>query len=369
MQQCGSGQSSVYERYADALVSEFAMRCRELAEPIRTVYFGGGTPSALPADLLERLVAALLRSVEQWNGTCGRGGVSLDIEEVTIEANPEDITAERIESLRRAGVNRISIGVQAFDTKQLHDAGRAHDSAASLDALRLLSESGINYSADLIYGLPGQTVRSWHDQLNRLLEFRPPHISCYLLSYEPGTRLYAQRERGRVAEADEATATEMYRILCEQAEHQGYTHYEISNFALPGWHSRHNSSYWNLTPYLGLGCSAHSFDGRTRRFNPSSLIGYLSSIEKGKVAAEVDDETLTDQINDYIITSMRTSAGLSLPLVKTRWGSETLSRLLSNADPYLNNGRLQLQDSRFVIPEHHWLMADAILRDLILADD
>jgi oxygen-independent coproporphyrinogen-3 oxidase len=305
------------------------------------------------------------------------------ITEFTIEANPEDITAENLRQLRSVGVNRISIGVQSFDTAQLNRIKRFHDADTSIKALTVLRDSGINYSADLIYGLPGQSVESWQEQLKALLSFRPPHFSSYLLSYEPGTRLYAMKERGVVAEADEATAVEMYRILCREAAQMGYNHYEISNFALPGYEARHNSAYWDLSPYLGLGCSAHSFDGSQRRINPLHLQRYLQAINRGTDATEIDEET-----------SLRTAKGLSLELIRDRWGSSYAREVAANLTPELRLGHLaavsnqepaegsqSLQPqtaskplygqatagvSNYRIPEEFWLTADAIMREIIL---
>lgn len=370
------GGNTVYQRYVDALLVELKLRRNEISEPIRTIYIGGGTPSALPRNLLPELVKALLAEVDEH---------SL-VKEVTIEANPEDVTSESLKRWQDAGVNRISIGVQSFDSGELHDAGRRHPVEAGVRALELLHAERINFNADLMYGLPGQSLVSWSSQLRRLLSYSPNHVSAYLLSYEPGTKLFVRRAKGAVKEADEQLAVEMYTLLCEEMSRNGYRHYEISNFALPGYSSAHNSSYWNLTPYLGLGCSAHSFDGINRRFNPSNLIQYLHNIERGAVAAELDEETVTDRVNDYIITSLRTDRGLSVELVMQKWGGEVARNIIQNCAPFIEAGQLKFcqlaseaneeesaenlckhpSSGRIVIPEKYWLTADNILRNILL---
>jgi oxygen-independent coproporphyrinogen-3 oxidase len=362
-----SGHVEVMQAYCDAVIQEFELRCKEISEPLTTIYIGGGTPTALPMPLLTIFLQEVYSLANRFN--CGRAAIT----EFTIEANPEDITAENLRQLRSVGVNRISIGVQSFNTAQLNRIKRFHDADTSVKALTVLRDSGINYSADLIYGLPGQSVESWHEQLKALLSFRPPHFSSYLLSYEPGTRLYAMKERGVVAEADEATAVEMYRILCREAALMGYNHYEISNFALPGYEARHNSAYWDLSPYLGLGCSAHSFDGSQRRINPLHLQRYLQAINRGTDATEIDEETTLNSINDYIITSLRTAKGLSLELIRYRWGSSYAREVAANLAPELRLGHLAAVSnqepagvSNYRIPEEFWLTADAIMREIIL---
>lgn len=373
---CRQGGKDVYQRYVSALLSELKLRKDEINQPIQTVYIGGGTPSALPGDWLPKLVEAILQQIGEWD----------IVEEVTVEANPEDISLANLRRWRNAGVNRISIGVQSFEYEQLSKAGRQHSVEAALQALEILAVEGINYNADLIYGLPGQSLESWLSQLRKLLTYSPNHLSAYLLSYEPGTRLFVRRERGAVEEADESLVVAMYDALCHEMVLNGYHHYEISNFSKPEFASRHNSAYWDLTPYLGLGCSAHSFDGVSRRYNPSSLGKYLAKIERGVVAAEVDDESLTDRINDYIITSLRTCRGLSLDLVVEKWGRAAAEAILQKSLPFLKVGQMLFNyqsvlsfidvDPKWVvdssqcgflsIQESAWLTADCIFRELLL---
>lgn len=362
--------ANIFEQYCHTLLKEFENRQQELNEPITTIYIGGGTPTALPLQLLCSFIAQIKTRVDNFNhfSRASKSSVIQNtdlIQEFTVEANPEDITAENLLQLQAVGVNRISIGVQSFDSTQLNAIQRYHNAKTSLQALETLHQSGINYSADLIYGLPGQTCNSWEAQLKELLQFQPPHFSSYLLSYEPGTRLYAKRELGLVEEADEATAVNMYSRLIAVAKTYGYNHYEISNFALPGKEAVHNSSYWNLTPYLGLGCSAHSFDGINRRYNPSNLKQYLSS-----QTPIIDDETNINRINDYIITSLRTNKGLSTSLIREKWGSIYENKVMTKITDQIKDGKIiQTPNLTFIIPEIYWLTSDSILRELILDEE
>lgn len=345
------------EQYVASIVAELHLRIDEIPmSGISTIYIGGGTPSILPLKLLQQLVEGVFRELKSANALN-------EIEEFTIEANPDDISADVLNLYKNLGINRVSIGVQTFDDQLLSYLGRKHDSSQARNALELLSSSGFNYSADLIYGLPGQTLDDWEAQLSTLLSYEPPHFSSYLLSYEPGTRLYSRMITGKVEEASEELATTMYDHLISASASAGYEHYEISNFSRPGMAAVHNSNYWNLTPYLGLGVSAHSFDGLNRRSNPPKINTYIDSILACKPYCEVEEETDTDRLNDLIITSLRTSKGLDMNLLKQfpeRLQNEFAENLKSvGSCMYLESNRLK-------IPEESWLRSDAIFRDLIL---
>ena len=345
------------ELYVRALVAELRLRINEIrGNRISTIYIGGGTPSILPAPLLTQLIEGILNQLTSANALN-------EIEEFTIEANPDDISADVLNLYNNLGINRVSIGVQTFDDQLLSYLGRKHNSSQARNALELLSSSGFNYSADLIYGLPDQGLYDWQAQLSTLLSYEPPHFSSYLLSYEAGTRLYARLVAGKVEEASEELATSMYDHLISIASSAGYEHYEISNFSRPGKAAVHNSNYWNLTPYLGLGVSAHSFDGLDRRSNPPKINTYIDSILAGKPYCEVEEETDDDRLNDLIITSLRTSQGLDMNLLKQfpeRLQNEFAENLKSVGS------RIYLESNRLKIPEDSWLRSDAIFRDLIL---
>ncbi|MCC8038479.1 MAG: radical SAM family heme chaperone HemW [Bacteroidales bacterium] len=338
--------------YVQALLAEWA-----LIGPYQpyTLYIGGGTPSILPISQLQRLVH----------------GLEIDmtaLQEATIEANPEDVTPEWLHDIKRIGFSRVSMGVQSLRDPLLQAIGRRHSALQARHAVKLLQESGLEYSIDLIYGLPGQSLDVWDEALHEALAWRPPHISCYLLSYEPGTRLYAQLMAGKVEETPEQLASEMYQALCLAARQNGYHHYEISNFALHGHHAVHNSRYWDGTPYIGLGASAHSFDGSRRWSNPHSIKKYIDSLSRGHHPRVIENETIIDRVNDTIITRLRTSRGLSLGDFSRDFGPQALATLLHNAAPLLHSGSVLKQGTpapTLTIPESHWLIADAILRDLI----
>lgn len=338
-------------RYVDALIRELRMR-RDEVGPITTIYIGGGTPSVLPSGSLVRLVDAL--------PTDG-------IAEFTIEANPDHVTPQWVELVHSLGIDRVSIGIQSFVDAELAAVGRLHSADTARKALHTLRAGGISHiSADLIYGLPGQTIESWQYSLSELISFAPEHLSAYALQYEPGTRLYARMTAGRIVPTDDDTVARMYDMLCHQTARFGYRHYEISNFALDGCDALHNSAYWNLTSYLGLGASAHSFDGERRRYNPSDSRLYTRNIlDEGHVCCVIEEESRQSMCNDLIITALRTSRGLDLRLVEKLFGLPRRKRLEKAACPFISKGQIIAEDNTMKIAEQAWMVSDAILRELI----
>ncbi len=346
-------RASAAEGYVDALLTELSLRRDETADDFSTIYIGGGTPSVLPTGEISRIAEAIGRLTDM-----------KAVEEFTVEVNPEDVTEELLTAYRRIGINRISMGVQSFDDTLLKSINRRHTARQALEATRLLRAGNWNYSVDLMFGLPGQTLSAWQNDVNRIMQINPPHMSAYLLSCEPGTRLYAMLQTGKVTETPEQLASEMQQYVTDAARAHGYNHYEISNYAQPGFHSRHNSAYWTMTPYLGLGASAHSYDGNVRRINPANIKKYMASLSKGVAIAECEDETLDEIFNDYIIAGLRTADGLSIEALRQRFPEHYISDLLADAAPFINGGELVV-DSSLAIPECHWLKADAIMRDLL----
>lgn len=339
-------------RRADALVSaiksEWEARAPEIGghEAVRTIYIGGGTPSCLSASQFACLADAL--------------PYSRQIEEYTIEVNPEDVTPQSVKLWRGHGVNRISMGIQSFDDSELKAINRRHNPDDALRAVETIRDGGIeNISCDIIYGLPGQSTASWRHTLDKLLSLGIPHFSAYCLSYEEGTLLFRRLQQGLINAASDEVIAAMYDYLCEAAADAGFEHYEIANFARKGKRSVHNSNYWNATPYLGLGPGAHSCDTHgIIRFNPPDIRNYTDSTQP---VCRIDEENETDRFNDLVITGLRTADGIRLDRV----GNDRLDILLRDAAPYLSRDMLRLADGRLSIPEKHWLVSDSIIRDIM----
>lgn len=328
-----SGPLKLFEpaSYFAAVGREYNARRGEIGK-IATVYFGGGTPGSVNP-----------RYFVPYFALC-RG-------EKTVEVNPENITAEYARQLLDSGANRVSMGVQSLVDSELRAIGRRHSAADARQAFATLRRAGFsNISLDLIYGLPGQTLESWRYSLRELIALKPEHISAYLLSYEEGTLLTAKRNKGMIQEADEELVVTMYEILCEETRRVGYLHYEISNFALHGYEARHNSAYWDMTPYLGLGPGAHSFDGKIRRENPGYLKDYLHNPEGFAIVEEEDED---NRFNDLLITSLRTARGID-PAVFTPRELIKAEKLLE----YNEAGRLRISEAA-------WLHSNSILLELL----
>lgn len=350
---CHHDGTAVYANYIGALAAEWISRRDEINEPVHTIYIGGGTPSIVAPELFRPLLDVLPVK---------------GIEEFTIEANPEDVTPQWAEAIRRLGINRVSMGAQSMIDSELKAVGRRHTAADTMKAYDILRRCGFeNISLDLIYGLPGQTMETWLQSLDTLLELQPEHLSAYSLTYEEGTRLNAMRLAGKVIPASDSVTEEMYQLLCAKTASAGYSHYEISNFALPGKHARHNSSYWNFTPYLGLGVAAHSFDGiGTRRVNPPDIAAYISVMQAGEIFFTAEEETATDLYNDYIITHLRTLHGIDPSALEMRFGADMLRRFNNDIAPHAAAGRIERNQGRWRITPTAWLVSDAILRDIII---
>jgi len=343
--------------YVDALIGEAVLRRCELhGEAVRTLYLGGGTPSQLPLPLLSRLVEGL------------RGALDLHgVEEFTIEANPDDVTPEWCAALPALGVNRVSMGVQSFEDRILRAIGRRHTSQQVVKAVENLHDVGIgNISLDLIYGLPGQTLDSWAESVDRAITLGPRHVSAYWLTYEPGTRLWRQREQGEVTEVPEDVCIAMYHLLVKRLQEAGFEHYEISNFSLPGYHSRHNSSYWDGTPYLGLGAAAHSYDRNVRRSNPHDLHAYITCIAAGKTACIEEEMTLWERYDERVMLSLRTAAGMDVECLRQEFGDELAEHFLHEVQRHIAAGNIRREgDSRYVLTTDGILLSDSVMRDLM----
>lgn len=304
------------QKYVDALCQELRLRRGEMSNPLRTVYFGGGTPTILSLGQLGRVVNAIRQ-----NYATGA------LKEATIEANPEDLTPEYAAGLRGLDFfDRVSIGVQSFRESDLRMLNRRHGARQAVEAVENVAAAGFhNISIDLIYGLPGQTLADWQDNLSRLAVLPVSHFSAYALTVEEGTMLERQVVQHRVTPADEETVLAQYDALLAWATREGFEQYEISNFSRPGCRSQHNSRYWDRTPYLGVGAAAHSFDGVRRRWNVADVGQYIASVAVGGPLHGQETLIETDAYNEYVMTALRTTAGVE----KARVGepfAETLAQ-------------------------------------------
>lgn len=361
----GGSRGADWGRFCDALTREIHERRDQLPYSPTTIYIGGGTPSLMPAESLKGLTDSIADTF---------GGI--DPEEFTIEANPDDVCQELIDSWQEAGINRVSLGVQSLVDEELKAVGRRHTAETARRALRMLRPAFGNISADLIFGLPGQTMESFRYSVESLLELRPDHISAYSLMYEEGTALTALVKAGRMTRSDEDLSVEMFSYLTDRLRTAGFRRYEISNYARPGYESRHNSAYWYGLPYLGLGPSAHSYDGRSiRRANPCDIRGYLdrfSPIGDGnaKTGSQpfYSEEQLTEeeQREEMILTRMRTAEGLDLEEYEARWGADARRRLLRNAVRGLKSGQLLTEQRYIRLTDAGVMTIDDLIVDLAL---
>ncbi len=342
--------SSQAEAYVTALRREMNMRRGELSEvPVETLYVGGGTPSSLPVPLLTDLLNSVADIYPLAEGA-----------EVTVEANPDDVTDEWLSALRRTPVNRLSMGVQTFDDTLLHRLRRRHNSRQATEAVeRCLAAGYTNLSIDLIYGLPGQTETMWEDDVRHALSLGVTHLSAYALSYEDGTPLTRMRDEGSIRETDEEVSLAMYRRLMELTDEAGWQHYEISNFCRSGFHSRHNSSYWQGVPYLGFGPAAHSFDGqRTRRWNLANLRDYIQTECAPHECEHLTDDELYDE---YIMTRLRTSDGIQIDQLSP----SRRDYCMTMAEKHLKRGMLTLKDGKLRLTRHGIFVSNDIISDLM----
>ncbi len=344
------------EAYLSALIREMELRKNYLeGETLETIYFGGGTPSQLSVENLDRIFEAIYRHFP----------VNQDME-ITLEANPDDMTPTYVAALRSLPVNRISMGVQSFDAADLKFLNRRHDREEALRAVRLCQEHNLyNISIDLIYGLPGQTPEKWQKNLDEVLRLDIPHISAYHLIYEEGTALYRLLEAGKIIAVDEETSLELFTLLIENLAAAGYQHYEISNFARPGWYARHNSSYWKGKKYLGLGPSAHSYNGMEREWNVASLPEWLKGIQTGKPALENEQLDENTCYNEYIMTHLRTMWGIDLNELSEKFGEKKLKYCLNIAQTYEKRNLLLQKDGKLTLTKEGIFVSDGIMSDLL----
>ena len=336
-----------------ALIQEWEWRAPEIQEGATSVYFGGGTPSLFPLDGLERVLAAIRSRTTHWD-------------EVTLEANPEDITAERVEAWRAMGITRLSIGVQTFDDNLLRWMNRAHTGNDAERALECALNAGFEHvSADLIYGLPGRKLDGWSSDLSRMLAHPIDHLSAYILTIEPRTVLGHRVANGEQEVPADKQVIEAYRQLCERAKKSGFEHYEVSNFARKGGHAIHNRRYWSGAPYIGLGPGAHGFQGATRYANVANNPTYMAAVHKAASARElpstIERLTTVDRYNEALMTGLRTQEGINPDDLFDTYGIRPDTDEVRAWSAALQEGELKsTPQNSFHIPEASWLLVDAI---------
>lgn len=328
----------------------------DLIEPIDTIYFGGGTPSLLNQDELESIMNKIF-SIFKISGDA----------EISIEANPDDITEEKLIEWKKAGINRLSIGIQSFYQEDLEWMNRAHNIDQAIQCIELSQKNGFyNISIDLIYGTPLLTNEKWEENVKKALAYNIPHLSCYALTVEPKTLLNKLIEQKKSADVDPDRQAEQFVLLMNWLKVAGYEHYEISNFAKPGNRSRHNSSYWQGKKYFGFGPSAHSFDGQNRQWNIANNSIYIKTIHEGSIPFEKEILTQTQRINEFIMISLRTMEGLNLKIFENMTDEKSKENLLQSAIKYINSSLLNIENDQLILTNKGKLLADGIAADLFL---
>lgn len=323
-------------------------------ELINSIYFGGGTPSVL--EMGE--IASILESIKK-NYTIGSEP------EISFEANPEDLKKEYLTGLREIGINRLSIGIQSFHNSDLELMHRIHSAEQAITCVKDAKDVGFdNISIDLIYGIPRQEAGVWEENLDIAFSLRVQHFSAYHLTYEAGTIFDHWVKKGRIKPIQEEDSIQQFKTLLKKSRENGFEHYEISNFSLPGFQSRHNSSYWHQEKYIGVGPSAHSFDGKSRRWNFKSNKKYSENISNGTEYFETEVLTEENQYNEFIMTNMRTMAGVSLATINERFGKDYANYFLSQAEKFVENGSVKREGEIFRFSEEGIFISDHIISEI-----
>jgi oxygen-independent coproporphyrinogen-3 oxidase len=341
-------------KMVDAISREAYLRKAYLQEPVKTIYLGGGTPSLLNGSALQQIMDSLYKHY------------TIDpAAEITLEANPDDIAVERLSMWKKLGINRLSIGIQSFFDEDLIWMNRAHTATEAINGIKQAQDTGFdNLTIDLIYGSPGLSQERWTQNLQTAINLKVPHLSCYALTVEPKTALEKLIQKGSKEDVDPAAQAEHFNILLHMSAAAGYEQYEISNFALPGFRSKHNSSYWQGIPYIGLGPSAHSFNQVSRQWNIANNALYLSQLRQDILPFEEEILTNTQQLNEYLMTSLRTMEGCSLDTILTRWGYEAMMDISHTAQKFIDEGLMILQDQTLILTAQGKFLADGIAADL-----
>ena len=342
------------DQLISALAKELELRKDEFKNTtVETIYFGGGTPSVLSTKELQLLIDTVYLNYTVTNSP-----------EITLEANPDDLNEDTIIALSKSPINRLSIGIQSFYEKDLKLMNRAHNAKEAKRCLQLATQYFDNISLDLIYGIPNSTNAEWLDNIQTALSFGVPHISSYALTVEPKTALASFIAKGVIDNVDDDLAHEQFHILIEQLNQAGFDHYELSNFGKKGFYSKNNSAYWLGKPYLGIGPSAHSFNGEQRAWNVKNNAIYISKINLNQLPLEVETLTVNDKYNEYVMTGLRTIWGVSLDNIEKQFGKSFLEYLLQQANQYINKQMLYIEDNNLKTTKTGKFLSDGIASDL-----
>ncbi len=344
------------KKYINAVCREMELRKNYIREPFSTIYLGGGTPSLLDEAELTKLFLYINNVYDVDRNA-----------EITMECNPDDITPKFTNMLSRLPINRVSMGAQTFADSRLRLLHRRHNSDEVKHAVKLLREAGIkNISIDLMFGFPDESLSQWKEDISAALALNVEHISAYSLMYEEDTPLWKMLDTGKVKEIDEELSLTMFKELVCQLTDAGYEHYEISNFARPGYRSRHNSSYWHQVPYIGLGAAAHSFDLNSRQWNVADLKLYIEEINNGIIPMEREELDNDTTFNDIITTALRTSDGIDLNAMETRLGKRYRNTLISAAGKHIEQGLLEIRHDRLRLTAEGIFISDMVMSDLMI---
>ena len=325
-------------------------------EQIETIYFGGGTPSLLSADELQVLISEITNHYPVSSSA-----------EITLEANPDDLNPQKVKELRQTLINRFSIGVQSFFEEDLKWMNRAHNAREAQSAVKRVQDAGFeNITVDLIYGYPLLSDDKWKSNIQQLIELQVPHISSYSITVEPATALASFIHSGKQKPMDETQSAGQFLMLMEQLQEAGFEHYEISNFAKPDMYSRHNSNYWQGVPYLGIGPSAHSYNGDTRQWNVSNNSRYIEAIQQKKIPSEIETLSTENRVNEFIMTSLRTSWGMNLDTISKQFGSDYAAEIQNGLEPFLDKSWIITKDQIVTLTTEGKLFADHIASELFI---
>ena len=342
-----------------ALQTELVLQKNYLgAQPIQTIYVGGGTPSLLKASELQLLIDQITAHFN----------LSADAE-ITLEANPDDLDPQKVKELKQTSINRFSIGIQSFFEEDLRWMNRAHTAQEAESAIKRVQDAGFdNITIDLIYGYPLLSNEKWEHTIHQTIDLQIPHISSYAMTVEPQTALASFIRKGKQKALDETQSAEQFTQLMNHLEQAGFDHYEISNFAKPSKYAQHNSNYWAGVPYLGIGPSAHSFNGESRQWNMANNALYLQSIENKKIPAELEILTVINRINEYIMTSLRTNRGMNIAHINNEFGEEYATNIEQELDRFVEKGWIAIHDRVVVLTKAGKLFADYIASELFVEE-